>query len=63
MGKKAGKEKTKTIKIEKKGLKKGKKQERLLEQFLAATAEELIMAINELPDGIILEVYFKDESH
>ena len=63
MGKKAGKEKGKTIKGEKKGKKNGKTQARSLERFLAATAEELIMAINELPDGIILEVYFEDESH
>lgn len=33
-----------------------------LESFLAATVEELLLAINELPDGIILEVYFNDES-
>ena len=63
MGKKEGREKGKTIKAEKKGQKKEKIQARSLERFLAATAEELIMAINELPDGIILEVYFKDESH
>ena len=63
MDKKAGKEKGKTIKAEKKGQKKEKMQAKSLERFLAATAEELIMAINELPDGIILEVYFKDESH
>ena len=63
MGKKKGKEKSKTIKTGMKGQKKGKKQARSLERFLAATSEELIMAINELPDGIILEVYFEDESH
>lgn len=61
MGKKGGKEKGKTIKSGMKGRK--KKPARSLERFLAATAEELIMAINELPDGIILEVYFEDESH
>ena len=63
MGKKEGREKVKTIKAEKKGQKKEKMQTRSLERFLAATAEELILAINELPDGIILEVYFKDEPH
>jgi len=43
--------------------KKRKKQSKTLERFLVAKVEELIMAINELPDGIILEVYFEDESH
>ena len=38
-----------------------RKQEKMLERFLAATIEELILAISELPDGIILEVYFDDE--
>ena len=33
----------------------------MLERVLAATIEELILAISELPDGIILEVYFDDE--
>ena len=41
---------------------KGKEQEMTLESFLAATVEELLLAINELPDGIMLEVYFNDES-
>ena len=36
-------------------------QGKMLERFLAATIGELILAISELPDGIILEVYFDDE--
>lgn len=36
-------------------------QEKMLEMFLTATMGELILAISELPDGIILEVYFDDE--
>ena len=36
-------------------------QEKMLERFLTATMGELILAISELPDGIILEVSFDDE--
>ena len=34
------------------------RKEQSLEHFLLATLEELIAVINELPDDIILEVYF-----
>ena len=63
MGKKTEKGKGKCTKTRMKEQRKGKKRVKTLERFLAATAEELVMAINELPDGIILEVYFEDESH
>ncbi len=63
MGKKTEKSKDKNKKARMREQRKGKKQSKTMERFLAATAEELIMAINELPDGIILEVYFEDESH
>lgn len=62
MGKKTEKGKDKSKKARMKEQRKGKKQSKTMGRFLTATAEELIMAINELPDGIILEVYFGDGS-
>ena len=58
MGKKAQKEKGRKTKNRNGKQSAGEKQGRALDQFLAATLEELVIAINELPDGIILEVYF-----
>ena len=63
MGKKTEKGKDKSKKARMKEQRKGRKQSKTMERFHAATAEELLMAINELPDGIILEVYFEDGSH
>jgi len=59
MGKKTGKTKSKNAKkAGKKGQVKKRDQEQSLERFITATMEELLMAVNELPDDIILEVYF-----
>lgn len=61
MGKKSGKEKRADTSNHIKYQDNRTGQEKMLERFLAATIEELILAISELPDGIILEVYFDDE--
>ena len=56
--KKTGKkERHKKTKEGKKEQAKRSLQEQTLDRFIAATLEELILAVNELPDGIILEVY------
>ena len=62
MGKTAEKKKSKTTVKRMREQRKGNKQVKSLARFLTATMEELIMAIKELPDGMILEVYFEDES-
>lgn len=56
MGKK--KEKEKNMKNQDTDQAKKNGFEHSFEHFLAATTEELFLAINELPDGIILEMYF-----
>lgn len=61
MGKKSGKDKRAETSNHMRQQNDHRKQEKMLERFLAATIEELILAISELPDGIILEVYFDDE--
>jgi len=58
MGKKAEKGKGRTAKDRDKKKAVKERQAQSPGRFLAATLEELIIAINELPDGIILEVYF-----
>ena len=61
MGKKSGKDKRADTSNHRGQQNDHRKQEKMLERFLVATIEELILAISELPDGIILEVYFDDE--
>ena len=61
MGKKSGNEKRAETSNHMRQQNDQRKQEKMLERFLAVTIEELILAISELPDGIILEVYFDDE--
>ena len=61
MGKKSGKDKRAETSNHMRQQNDHRKQEKMLERFLVATIEELILAISELPDGIILEVYFDDE--
>ena len=61
MGKKSGKENRADTSNHMGQQNDHRKQEKMLDRFLAATIEELILAISELPDGIILEVYFDDE--
>ncbi len=58
MGKKKGQGKNGNTKKRMKEKAAGERQNKKPGQFLTATLEELILAINELPDGIILEVYF-----
>jgi len=61
MGKKSGNEQRAETSNHMRQQNDQRKKEKVLERFLAATIEELILAISELPDGIILEVYFDDE--